>query len=152
MDHLEIKTMKHTPQFPTHRKLLCMMPCIAVGLLILPVQAQEGEQAPKADDKPVVINPFAEQPESDAERMIRLFQEVEQRMNRSTQLLFDASKGDVSALDQVQASNLEDLGQTANANPRAAVSSLLTASQEEGAQIISAIDEILEIAARNGGT
>jgi hypothetical protein len=67
-------------------------------------------------------------------------------------LLFDASKGDVGALDQVQGSNLEDLGQTANANPRAAISSLLSASQKEGAQIISAIDEILEIAARNGGT
>ncbi|MAE47273.1 MAG: hypothetical protein CMJ86_10330 [Planctomycetes bacterium] len=148
---MEIKTMKLT-QLLTHRTLHCVMACIAVSLLVLPAQAQDGDQAPKVDDKPVVINPFAEQSESDAERMIRLFQEVEQRMNRSTQLLFDASKGDVGALDQVKGSNLEELGRTANANPRAAVSSLLTASQEEGAQIISAIDEILEIAARNGGT
>jgi hypothetical protein len=147
-DPLEIKTMKPTSQSRSQR----MLPFIAASLLVLPALAQESEQAPGADDKPVVINPFAEQPESDAERMIRLFQEVEQRMNRSTQLLFDASKGDVGALDQVQGSNLEDLGQTANANPRAAISSLLSATQKEGAQIMSAIDEILEIAARNGGT
>jgi len=125
---------------------------IAASLLLFQVQAQEIEQS---DDKPVVINPFQEQPESDAARMTRLFQEVEQRMNRSTELLFSASKGDLSALDQVKNSGLDDLGQDADANSdssRAALASLLDASQKEGAQILSAIDEILKIAAENGGT
>lgn len=125
---------------------------IAASLLLIQVQAQEIEQS---DDAPVVINPFQEQPESDAARMTRLFQEVEQRMNRSTEWLFSASKGDLSALDQIKSSGLDDLGQDEDANSdssRAALSSLLNASKNEGAQILSAIDEILEIAAKNGGT
>lgn len=129
--------------------------CLAASLLLFAAVAQDGEQSPtpagpQADDKPVVVNPFAEGAESDGDRMIRLFHEVEERLNRSTDLLFDASKGDLSRIDQIKGSGIDDLGN--KADRRAALASLLDASASEGDHILRAIDEILEIAAQNGGS
>lgn len=146
-DPLEIKAMRTTKTLFTS--------CLTISLLLVGAAAQGSEQAPapkspQGEDKPVVINPFADQPESDGERMIRLFHEVEQRLNRSTDLLFDASKGDLSQLQQVKSSGIDDLGQKGDS--RAALAGLLDASRAEGDHILRAIDEILEIAAQNGGS
>lgn len=118
------------------------------------------EQAPAQDDEPRIEipegfdpSPFRrEEASSPQDQMIELFHEVERRMSRSTELLFDASKGDTSKLSEVGAAGLEDLGQDGGgASARAAVAGLLRASKGEGQEVLRAIDEILEIAQNQGG-
>ena len=119
------------------------------------------EQAPAQDDEPRIEipegfdpSPFRrEEASSPQDQMIELFHEVERRMSRSTELLFDASKGDTSKLSEVGAAGLEDLGQDGgeSASARAAVAGLLRASKGEGQEVLRAIDEILEIAQNQGG-
>lgn len=123
----------------------------AAPLLLLGVaSAQDGPD-------PQELNPFgpSAQEASPRDRMIELFHEVERRMGRSTQLLFDASKGDTSQLAEVGESGLDDLRQEGEGSPagdpRAALAGLLDASRGEGREVLRAIDEILEIAESQGG-
>ena len=122
---------------------------VLAGLLALAGPAQAAQtKIPEGFDP----SPFRrEESTSPQDQMIELFHEVERRMSRSTELLFDASKGDVSKLDDLEASGLEDLGQDQDSSARAAVAGLLRASKGEGQEVLRAIDEILEIAQNQGG-
>jgi hypothetical protein len=116
--------------------------------------------APEVDKPRIEIpegfdpSPFRQDEQaSPQDQMIELFHEVERRMSRSTELLFDASKGDTSKLGELGAAGLDELGQDADssASARAAVAGLLRASKGEGQEVLRAIDEILEIAQNQGG-
>lgn len=153
---------------PTRPILLTASVLAALVHLAPAAQAQDAPPAPEeapqqgqeADDEAPLVeipegfdpSPFRrEESTSPQDQMIELFHEVERRMSRSTELLFDASKGDVSKLDDLEASGLEDLGQDQDSSARAAVAGLLRASKGEGQEVLRAIDEILEIAQNQGG-
>ena len=157
---------------PTRPTLLTASVLAALVHLAPAAQAQDAptapEEAPEQQEDPEQLaddeGPLVEIPEgfdpspfrreestSPQDQMIELFHEVERRMSRSTELLFDASKGDVSKLDDLEASGLEDLGQDQDSSARAAVAGLLRASKGEGQEVLRAIDEILEIAQNQGG-
>ena len=153
---------------PTRPTLLTASVPAALVHLAPAAQAQDAPPAPEeapvqeqeADDEAPLVeipegfdpSPFRrEESTSPQDQMIELFHEVERRMSRSTELLFDASKGDVSKLDDLEASGLEDLGQDQDSSARAAVAGLLRASKGEGQEVLRAIDEILEIAQNQGG-
>lgn len=160
------------PELPRPPHAVLRTAGLALTLLVLApgVLAQDApkvepvpapEQAPAQDDEPRIEipegfdpSPFRrEEASSPQDQMIELFHEVERRMSRSTELLFDASKGDTSKLSEVGAAGLEDLGQDGgeSASARAAVAGLLRASKGEGQEVLRAIDEILEIAQNQGG-
>ena len=113
----------------------------ATACLMVAVTVCLGSRGQEADDEAPLVeipegfdpSPFRrEESTSPQDQMIELFHEVERRMSRSTELLFDASKGDVSKLDDLEASGLEDLGQDQDSSARAAVAGLLRASKGEG--------------------
>lgn len=100
------------------------------------------------------INPFAApQAASPQAQMIELFHSVERRLDNATVLLFDASKGDTSKLEDLAASGIEELLRDAPKRPtgsNAALASLLHASKSEGDNILKDIDKIIELANQQG--
>ncbi|MGK0218174.1 MAG: hypothetical protein ACI9HE_001662 [Planctomycetota bacterium] len=125
----------------------------ASALLIQAAVQGAGIQDPAKLDE---INPFREEAtgESAQEEMTRLFQEVEQSMNRMGSLLMDASKGETGKLTEVGESGIDEL--LRNADPSSSSSSggaladLLNATGTEGQSVLSGIDRILEIAQSQG--
>jgi len=88
------------------------------------------------------------------QEMAKLFREVESRMRSLGDLLFDASAGDTSKLRDGKESGIEDLLREARPQGDASggVNDLLMISRLQGDLVLSGIDRILEIAAKNGGT
>ncbi len=104
------------------------------------------------------FNPFSKEPAAEAspqQEMIRLFQEVEGRMNKMGSLLFDASKGETEALAKVGASGMDEIPRDpqdqSQSNGGGALADLLNASRSEGASVLEGIDQILKIAKEQGG-
>lgn len=119
---------------------------------------QDGE---KAEDKKLDLgqfNPFSKEPAAEAspqQEMIRLFQEVEGRMNKMGSLLFDASKGETEALAEFGASGMDEIPRDPEGQSQSggsgALADLLNASRSEGASVLEGIDQILKIAKEQGG-
>jgi hypothetical protein len=130
------------------------------GAGLLAVLAPLASATPLQDggdgEEPVEINPFnrsAQQAVSPQQEMIELFHSVERRLNNATGLLFDASKGDVSKLEDLAASGIEELLRDAPKRPtgaNAALASLLHASKSEGDNVLEDIDKIIELANQQG--
>lgn len=120
---------------------------------------QEADEEKADDDKLDLgeFNPFKKQPAAEPspqQEMIRLFQEVEGRMNKMGSLLFDASKGETEALGKVGASGMDEIPRNpgdSSGGGGGALADLLNASRSEGASVLEGIDQILEIAKNQGG-
>lgn len=130
-----------------HRKNLAPWVLTALALPLAWAQAQE------APDK--VVGPAAiPQANDPAKEMEEAFHRVERSLNGMSLLLLEASKGDTSRLASAKGSGIEDLLKLADKRPQGdpsqAISELLYASSAEGKRVLDGIDEILEIAKKNG--
>ena len=88
--------------------------------------------------------------------MIRLFQEVEGRMNNVGSLLFRASKGETEALNEISNPGIDELlkkgePQASTSGAGSSLASMLQVASAEGDSILTGIDKILEIANEQGG-
>ena len=98
------------------------------------------------------LSPNAE--EDPRKQLEEAFQKVERGLEDMNVMLFEASKGDTSRLIKAKESGIDDLLRMAEnrpqGDPTAALAELLYASSAEGSRVLEGIDEILEIAAKNG--
>lgn len=106
--------------------------CLTLGLSAQAQTIEGQDTAPEPQERPPIeIGPSAQ------DEMSELFRAVEMRLQQIDELLTDAGAGDLSALDEVGESGIDDL---------------LNNSMDNSRQVIEDIDRILEIAAQNGGT
>ncbi|MFT5049024.1 MAG: hypothetical protein ACI8QZ_000413 [Chlamydiales bacterium] len=125
----------------------------------MPAPAQKPEvEKPKPDEKPeLTFDDFA--PEQDAQalaqqEMVELFARVERRLRLIDSMLLDASAGDTSALDELAASGIDDLLESAPETPEGEenqvtcdnVDARLGQSAGQGRQAVQEIDDIITIA------
>ncbi len=87
-----------------------------------------GQEAPKKEH-PVIHVPLARNPDDPHEQMRKLIGEVEQRLRQIDKLLAQAGSAERPA-----------------ASPGARTAELVKRSQDEGKQVVEAIDRILELA------
>jgi len=125
---------------------------LAGGLVPLAAAQDDGTKPPIRPPLPGMGGDTVEP--SPQEQMAKLFLEVENRMRSMGDLLLDASAGDTSKLSEVGESGIEDLLNEARPQGGASggIGDLLSISKLQGDKVLSGIDQILEIAAQNGGT
>lgn len=101
------------------------------------------------------INPLTTPASDPQSEMIRLFQEVEGRMNKMGDLLLSASKGETNALQELQTPGIDELlkqaPQRPDANGSGALADMLNATSSQGESALAGIDQILKIANEQGG-
>lgn len=89
------------------------------------------------------------------QEMQELFLKVEKRLQRVTELLFEASSGNTDAANDVGAAGIDELIRDAESQATAAqsdIAKILEASRAQGTAASSEIDRILELAAENAGS
>ncbi|MEZ6013952.1 MAG: hypothetical protein R3F49_02455 [Planctomycetota bacterium] len=102
----------------------------------------------RAQERPVLTPPGAgSDPQAE---MLELFKKVEKRLNRMSELLGQASAGDIDALQKVGSAGIDELIRNAEAAPAAStpqgLGGLIAATQSHGREVVKEIDEVLELA------
>lgn len=113
-------------------------------------------EAPEQEEEKIdELDPFGRgqrQPSPGQEEMEELFLKVDKRLQRITELLFEASSGDGSGAGEIGSAGIDELIRQAEAAASGAqsdIEKLLEASQRQSEAAAVEIDRILEIAAQN---
>ncbi len=143
---------------PTRFSLTCAALALLTPLAaaIAPQEGQDGQEPgerprPRVQELDPLLAPAPAQSE-----LVKLFYDVERRLNSIGGLLLDASAGDTSRLSEIGESGIGRLLEEAPSNPSASpsggIASLLRSSRSQGDRAIEGIDRILEIASQQGGS
>lgn len=115
------------------------------------------EEESKEDEKDLEdSNPFRHRGEAagagSQEEMVELFIKVDKRLQRVSELLFEASTGDPSRASEIGSSGIDELIREAESGSAAGadgIARILEASRMQGEAARSEIDRILELAKQN---
>lgn len=119
-----------------------------------PRSKDEEAKEPKRDDSKIdELNPFRQGGGADPQQEMReLFLKVDKRLNRVTELLFEASAGDTSRADDIGSAGIDELIREAESQAggaRSDIARLLEASRAQSEAASGEIGRILEIAEQN---
>ncbi len=134
-----------------------LTPKVSSGQEATPQEAtpQEGELEPWEKMLDKLPGSEAQSSQADARKeMEEAFQRVELGLEQMNVLLLEASKGDTTRLLDAKGAGIDELLRLADKRPQGdptgALAELLYASSAEGQRVLDGIDQILEIAAKNG--
>lgn len=123
---------------------------IALLLAVLAPTAFAQEQ--EGQDGPPDLNPLRRAQPSGEEELKQLFLTVDKRLNRVTELLYEASSGDPSRSSEIGSAGIDELireAESAASEAQGGIAKLLEASRRQSEAAGVEINRILEIAAQN---